>query len=589
MSFDTVIRGGTVVDGTQLPRFRADVGIQNGRVTKIGRIDDVGEARVLDASDCIVAPGFVDLHTHYDAQIHWDPYCTISGWHGVTSIVLGNCGFGFAPCKVEDRERSLLMMTRNEQIPLESMKAGMPWKWETFPEWLDNLQALPKGVNVVSYLPVSPLMVYVMGIDAAKSRPATKAEQREMQRLLREAMDAGACGFSIQRLGANSFQCDFDGTPMPTDLMIDEDILVLADVLRERDEGFIQITQAEGGDPVRAGGTEKSRDHDFLERLAERSRRPILHNAVVARDDTPEFHVKELAWVHKCNEQGLRIYAQGSNVRAWFTFAMDLWNMYDRSPAWTHVTLGTVEEKLAKMSDPELRAKLKEEELMLGSVGDETRPKNLTVLETPGHPELERYIGQKVSEIAEEQGKDAVDVMLDLSVAGDLKVIFRSGDVTSSDPVKVGEVMRDPYVIAGVSDGGAHVKFFTGGAFTTDFLTWLVRDTQELTLEEAHYHLSYLPAQAAGFLDRGFLREGAPADIVVYDLAKLKRTPEWNYEVAHDFPANEWRRVQRAEGYRYTIVNGTITFEDGKCTGATPGQLLRNRQIGAQSLSVAAS
>ena len=293
--------------------------------------------------------------------------------------------------------------------------------------------------------------------------------------------------------------------------------------------------------------------------------------------------------MHKCNEQGLRMYAQGSNVRAWFTFSMDLWNMYDFSPAWTHVTLGTVEEKLAKMSDPELRAKLKEDEPMLASVGEQTRPKNLTVLETPGHPELERYIGQKVSEIAEEQGKDAVDVMLDLSVAGDLKVIFRSGETTSSDPKKVGVVMRDPYVIAGVSDGGAHVKFFTGGSFTTDFLTWLVRDTQELTLEEAHYHLSYLPAQAAGFLDRGFLREGAPADIVVYDLEKLKRTPEWSYEVAHDFPANEWRLVQRAEGYRYTIVNGTITFEDGKCTGATPGQLLRNRQIPAGSLAVAAS
>ena len=589
MSFDKVIRGGTVVDGTQLPRFKADVGIKNGRVAKIGRIDDPGDAEVLDATDCIVAPGFVDLHTHYDAQIHWDPYCTISGWHGVTSVVIGNCGFGFAPCKVEDRERSLLMMTRNEQIPLESMKAGMPWNWETFPEWLDNLQSLPKGVNIVSYVPVSPLMVYVMGIDAAKSRPATKAEQREMQRLLHEAMDAGACGFSIQRLGENSFQADYDGTPMPTDLMIDEDILVLADVLRERDEGFIQITQAGQITEADGAGDASKSKHDFLERLAERSGRPILHNAVVAIDSRPEVHVKELAWVHECNKKGLRIFAQGANVRAWFTFSMDLWNMYDSAPAWNHATLGTDEEKLAKLSDPELRVRLREEEPMLGSVGDETRPGHLTILETPGHPELEKYIGKKVSEIAKAEGKHAVDAMLDISVAGDNKVVFRSGGVTSADPVKVGEVMRDPYVIAGVSDGGAHVKFFTGGAFTTDFLTWLVRDTQELTLEEAHYHLSYLPAQAAGFLDRGYLREGAPADIVVYDLAKLKRTPEWNYEVAHDFPANEWRRVQRAEGYRYTIVNGTITFEDGECTGATPGQLLRNRQISAGSLAVAES
>ena len=149
----------------------------------------------------------------------------------------------------------------------------------------------------------------------------------------------------------------------------------------------------------------------------------------------------------------------------------------------------------------------------------------------------------------------------------------------------VGELMRDPYVIAGVSDGGAHTKFFTGGSYTTDLLTWLVRDTHELTLEEAHYHLSFLPAQAAGFTDRGFLREGAPADIVVYDLAALRRTPEWDYEIAHDFPANEWRRVQRAEGYRWTIVNGVVTFEDGRCTGATSGQLLRNRRVGPMALS----
>jgi len=246
MEYDLVIRNGTVVDGTRLPRFRADVGIKHGRVGKIGRIGRVTAARELDATGCIVAPGFVDLHTHYDAQIHWDPYCTISGWHGVTSLVLGNCGFGFAPVKPADRERSLLMMTRTEQIPYQTMKEGMQWRWETLPEWLDDLDRLPKGVNLVSYVPVSPLMVYVMGLEAAKSRPATSGERMEMQRLLNEAMDAGACGFSIQRLGKHSLQADVDGTPMPTDCMADEDILALAEVLRERDEGFIQITPTSG-------------------------------------------------------------------------------------------------------------------------------------------------------------------------------------------------------------------------------------------------------------------------------------------------------------------------------------------------------
>ena len=587
MNYDLVSRGGSVVDGTRLPRFNADVGIKDGRVAKIGRIDDVGDAHLLDADGCIVAPGFMDLHTHYDAQIHWDPYCTISGWHGVTSVALGNCGFGFAPVRPADRDRSMLLMTRTEQIPFETMKEGMPWAWETFPEWLDNLQRIPKGVNVIAYVPVNPLLIYVMGsIEEAKSRTCTKEEQKEMQRLLNEAMDHGALGFSIQRLGENSVQADYDGTPMPTDTMCDEDILVLADVLRERDEGFVQITQASGGDPLRSGEAIFDSDHDFLERLAERSQRPILHNSVAASDTYPDFHTSELGWVKNCNEKGLRIFAQGANIRQWFQFTMDLWNLYDLSPAWRHVTLGTFEEKLAKMADPALRQGLRDEEPMLEGVGEQTRPHALTITRIPGYPDLEKkYVGKKVGQIAEEEGKHVVDAMLDICVASKLKASFRSGDTLSNDPVKVGEVMRDQYTLAGLSDGGAHTKFVTAGSFTTDFLTWLVRDNNELTLEEAHYHLSYLPAQAAGFHDRGFLRVGAPADIVVYNLDELKRVPEWDYEVAYDMPAGEWRMIQRSEGYRWTIVNGVITFEDGECTGATPGDLLRfgQSEFGLQS------
>jgi N-acyl-D-amino-acid deacylase len=588
MDYDLLISNGTVVDGTRLPRFRADVGIKAGRVHKIGRIKNATAARTLDATGCIVAPGFVDLHTHYDAQIHWDPYCTISGWHGVTSLVLGNCGFGFAPVKPAERERALQMMTRTEQIPYESMKVGMKWNWETFPEWLDNLEKLPKGVNVVSYVPVSPLMVYVMGLEAAKSRPATSAEQREMQRLLREAMDAGACGFSVQRLGPHSLQADVDGTPMPTDCMADDDVLALADVLRERDEGFIQITQAQGGDPIHCEDEVKSRDRVFLEKLAERAQRPILHNALAVLDDVPNFHSSELAWVHDCNRRGLRIYGQGANVRTWFNFTLEHWNLYDASPAWNRATQGSVEEKLQKLSDPQVRAEMREQYDMLRSIGGGSIPENLTIVAAPGYPELKPYVGRKVGDIARESGKHPNDAMLDIAVAGGLKVEFRTGPATSGDEEKVGPLMSDPYVIAGVSDGGAHTKFFSGGSYTTDFLTWLVRDTGKISLEEAHFHLSYLPAQAAGFVDRGFLREGAPADVVVYDLVNLKRLPEWEFEIAHDFPADEWRRVQRASGYRWTIVNGQITFEDGNCSGATPGQLLRNRKIGVHQFSAAA-
>jgi N-acyl-D-aspartate/D-glutamate deacylase len=460
------------------------------------------------------------------------------------------------------------------------MKAGMPWRWETFPEWLDNLEKLPKGVNIVSYVPVSPLMIYVMGLDAAKSRPATPAEKKEMQRLLNEAMDAGACGFSLQRMGKHSLQADVDGTPMPTDTMADEDVLALAEVLHQRDEGFIQITQAKGGDTVNVDGDARQQDWLFLEKLAEVSQRPILHNAVFVLDDNLEYHEREMEWVHGCAERGLRIYAQGAMARVWFQFTLDRWNLYDPSPAWNYATQGTVEEKMRRMADPEVRGRMRQEHQLLMHGGSNVMPENLTIVATPGAPELQKYVGRLLGDVAREQNKHPADAMLDIALAGQLRVQFRTGLNSSGNADLVGPLMSDPYVMAGVSDGGAHTKFFTGGSFTTDYLTWLVRDTGKVNLEEAHYHLSYLPAQAAGFLDRGFLREGAPADIIVYDLEQLRRTPsDWQYEVARDFPADEWRLVQKAEGYRWTIVNGTITFEDGKCTGATPGQLLRNGHI----------
>src|SRR5208283_619851 len=205
-----------------------------------------------------------------------------------------------------------------------------------------------------------------------------------------------------------------------------------------------------------------------------------------------------MAWVHDCNERGLRIYAQGANVRSWFHFTLENWSLYDSSPAWNHAIQGSVEDKLAKLSDPEIRKAMREEHEMLKTVGRASMPESLKIVGTPGHPELEKYIGQIVGDMAKAEGKHPTDVMIDIAIAGGLKVEFRTAPPFSENPDLVGPLMSDPYVIAGVSDGGAHTKFFTGGSFTTDFLTWLVRDTGKVSLEEAHYHLSYLPAQAAG-------------------------------------------------------------------------------------------
>jgi N-acyl-D-amino-acid deacylase len=204
--FDVIIRGGTIVDGTRTPRYVSDIAIKDGKIAQIGGLKGKTAARELDASGRIVAPGFVDLHTHYDAQIFWDPYCTLSGWHGVTSVALGNCGFGFAPSRVEDRDRAMLSMTRNEAIPYAAMKAGMPWTWVTFPDFIESLIKTPKGVNCLTYVPLTPLYAWVMGWEEAKKRRPTEAELVEMCRLIHEAMDAGACGWSAQVLGAKSIQ-----------------------------------------------------------------------------------------------------------------------------------------------------------------------------------------------------------------------------------------------------------------------------------------------------------------------------------------------------------------------------------------------
>lgn len=572
---DIHIKGGTVVDGTRAPRRIADVWISAGKVLQIGG-EAPGEAKqTIDAKGLIVAPGFVDLHTHYDAQIRWDPYCTISGWHGVTSVVLGNCGFGFAPVKPEFRERSVLTMVRTEAIPYDCIKEGMPWDWETIPEYIESLERAPKGVNCIQYMPTAPLMIYVMGLEAAKTRSATKEEQKEMQRLLHEGMDAGLCGFSIQRLGPNSTQADFDGTPMVTDTMCDEDILCLADVLRERNEGFIQITQATG---------DIKKDMQFLEKLADVARRPILHNAIAPTRNNPKVHRRSLQWLENAREKGLSIYGQCATGRTGFAFTLEHWNLYDASPAWRELTTGTKEEKFKKMADKTLRERVIAEteeadrrlQVIQAGVGGAI-PK-LVVTGVNKQPELEHYQGKSLGQIAGEEHKHPIEVMLDLSILADLNAEFTGPDHGSSADF-MAEMMNDSdYTIPGISDGGAHTKFFTGGAYTTDFLKWLVRDEGKVTLEEAHYRLSALPAKAAGFKDRGTLKENAWADIVVYDLDKLDNGGGWVGDIAYDLPGGEWRRIQQAIGYRAIMVNGEITFENGECTGATPGKILRKGQ-----------
>ena len=560
-TYDLLLKGGVVIDGLRTPRYTADVAIAGGRIAQIGGIAETEATRVIDARDHIVAPGFVDLHTHYDSQVFWDPYCTLSGWHGVTSVAIGNCGFGFAPVKPEHRQRAMLTMERNEAVRATTMAAGMPWDWETYPEYLKSLERTPKGLNMLSYGSLNPLMSYVMGVEAAKSRPATPEERARMCAMLGEMVDVGACGFSAQLLGAKTVQRDYDGTPMITDLMSEDDLLAFAGVLREKGRGIIQVLGS---------------DEELTEKLCEVSGRPVIWNALVLIADqhgnTYGDYKDKLRWLEDANRRGNRIFAQAVTAQNNYEFSLDTWNLFDTMSAWRTITLGSPEERMRKMRDPEMRKRVR----------DGYRDTNLIGSLTTGIPDL--YIGEgfseesralegmTIGELAERDGKHPIDVMLDVSLADDLRTVF----VTPPQEIDM-EAMRElansPFALPGISDGGAHMKFLTMGRYPTEFLTDLVRDNDIMDLEQAHWRLSGYPALAAGFKDRGVLREGAPADLIVYDYDALEVLPT---ERLYDFPADDWRLAQKAAGYRYTIVNGEVTFEDGECTGATPGRLLRD-------------
>jgi N-acyl-D-amino-acid deacylase len=562
--FDLVVKNGMVVDGTRAPRFRGDIGVKNGRIAKIGRIRPDEAAKVVDADGLIVAPGFVDLHTHYDAQIFWDPYLTISSWHGVTSVVLGNCGFGFAPVKPKEVDRAMLTMVRTEAIPLRAMQSAMKFDWETYPQFMDALDRQPKGINLLPYVPMNPLLGYVMGIDESKTgRMPTDQEHATMRRLLNEAMDAGACGWSAQRLvpdGPSAVQRDFDGSPMNTDIMHDETCIEMAKVLGERGDGFQELTLS-SWDP--------KKDAKHFELLAEISGRPIMFEAVIAQDRFPHRHRNTMKWLERCRERGLPVYGQGITTDAGLSFTFEDWNLFDDSAAWREATTGTVSERKEKLGDPRRRDAMKNQmprESLITSYFDQI------IITDCVKAENKNFEGLTLRKAAAQTGKHPVDAMLDLAVSEDLKTEFFAPAINQNMEL-MKELIEYPYLTFGVSDGGAHTKFLTAGRFPTEGIVKYCREFGWLSLEEIHWRLSALPAFCAGFKDRGFLREGAPADIVVYDFDQLKVLP---IEIVHDLPGDEWRRVQRSEGYKWIIVNGEVTFKDDHCTGATPGKVLRH-------------
>ena len=557
--FDLVIRGGTLIDGTGAPRRRADVAVKGGRVVEIGSAISAGAAKEVDASGCIVGTGAIDLHTHYDAQLNWDPYASLSGWHGVTSLTIGECGFGFAPTRPDDRELSMAMMNRIEAIPMESMRLGMRWDWETFPEYLDSLQAQGLGVNVGALVPFSPLRGYVLGMIPARERTSvTDAELNEMKRLFYEGMKAGGFGFALDK---NMEDRPEGGGFLPSQVASDEEFCALAEVLGQFKVGHM-------GGTLGLGYTDEERAsvRGLLRRMMQLSGRPLQ---ILDTDQSASYR----EWASSCRAEGLSLYDQTLCPPEFSErYKLSEYNRFDYMPTWVDPFVGSAAERAAKLRNPALRARMKEDLERWPDV--RTNWTGTRVLET-AHSRNHRFDGMSVAEIAQEVGKDPLDAFLDLALDEDLETEFEVTYPQPKDPKKRGQQFLKPHTHISSSDGGAHTRFLTLSTWPIWWLAYWSRDVELLSLEQAHAKMSALPARIASFKDRGTLQVGSWADVIVYDLEELGLLYD-RPVFAHDFPGEERRIIQKPKGLRYTLVNGAVTFEENKCTGALPGELLRS-------------
>jgi N-acyl-D-aspartate/D-glutamate deacylase len=582
-TFDTIIRGGRIVDGTGCPAYYADLGIRGGRIAAIGDLAADHANEFIDARGKIVAPGHVNQHSHYDVALFWDPYCSNAGENGVTTTVNANCGFGVAPTRARDRERTMQMLETTEQIPVSHQRAALPWDWESFPEYLTRVKQLRKGVNVLTYLPLNPLLVYVMGMDAVKTRRPTSAEMVEIHRLINEAMDAGALGISMSVMGADgNSHLDCDGTPMPTDVVEHDVILDVCRALVERGEGVIQLLSQ----LVVYG------DRSITERLLELAKGSgvsVIHNAFMTSDLHPDMIGTDLAWLDEQRAKGYDVKVNCLMNRGWIEAGMRQLDVSCGQLTGIRkiAACKSDDEVLQLIADPEYQRAFAQEYATKGPTNGANGLEGQIVIGVGDDPELARYLDRTLGAIAQEQGRNIVEVMLDLALRSQLALQLKSAQISSTDPRQAARMLSHFATVVGGSDGGAHTKSFGMGHVPTDLLIWLVRDEKLMTLEEMHFHLGLKVARSVQIQDRGALLPGFWADVLIYDLDALYFDTR-RYEIVHDMPNGDWRRKGRAGGYDYVMVNGVVTHRRDVPTGATPGRLVRVCADRGQSPAVAA-
>ena len=563
MAYDLLIKNGWVVDGSGRPRYRADVGVRGGRIAAIGRIRESAR-EVLDAEGQVVSPGFVDGHTHMDAQVFWDPLGTCSCWHGITTVVMGNCGFTLAPCAKEDRHLVIRNLQRAEDISLEAMEAGIEWKWKTFAEFLDTVDGLPKGINYSGYLGHSALRTYVMG-ERAFEQAASEDDLRAMEAELRSGLQAGAIGFTTSRSPSHETP---DRRPVASRLAKWDEVRRLVGVMGDMNAGIFELA-GEGVDRD-AGNPGIADYHRRLRELAVETGRPITFG-LFGRRDAPDAWRAYVKLLEDTAAQGGRMTAQVHSraLSAVLSFKTQL--PFDRLPVWRELRALPLEEQKQRLRDPELRKKLvaaaKEREDRK-AIGTEARP---AVYEWIHVMESVHGTHRSVAEIAQQRGVDPVEAMIDLGLETDMDVFFLQPIANENQDVAL-ELIKNPRTVVTFSDSGAHVSQLMDASLQTHLLAHWVRAKQALTLEEAVRMLTFDTATMWGFSDRGLVREGMAADLVVFDPDTIAAEMP---EVVNDLPAGARRLIQRCRGIAATVVNGEILLRDGKHTGALPGKLLR--------------
>jgi N-acyl-D-amino-acid deacylase len=561
MPYDLVIKNGTVIDGSGLPRYRADVGVRGGRIATIGRIRERAR-EVVDADGHVVAPGFVDGHTHMDAQVFWDPLGTCSCWHGVTSVVMGNCGFTLAPCGAAERHLVIRNLERAEDIAAEAMDAGIRWTWTTFREFLDTVEGLPKGINYAGYVGHSALRTYVMG-ERAFEQPASEDDLRGMEQELRDAIAAGAVGLTTSRSLSHETP---DRRPVASRLATWDEVRRLVGAMGDLNAGVFEIANERMG-----GNPEKLREYQArLRDLAVESGRPVTFG-VFSRREEPDAWRTYTALLDETAAAGGRMFGQ-VHSRALTVLLSFVTNLpWDRLPVWRELRALPLAEQRQRLRDPELRRRLVEaahERDQRRAIGAEARPATYEWIFVFDHVEPPH---RAVAEIAQERGVDPVEAMIDLALEKDLERFFLQ-PIANENQEDALALMRHPRTVVTFSDSGAHVSQIMDASLQTHVLSHWVRARQAFTLEQAVRMLSFEPATHWGFVDRGLVREGMAADLIVFDPDTVSAEMP---EVVRDLPAGARRLVQRSRGFAATVVNGEVLLRDGKHTGALPGRLLR--------------